>query len=56
MHDLHLVQGNFTTVHLLAPGKPLVSGHPDQILTPASLSQAFHCPPNRHPLLATRLR
>ncbi len=51
MHDLHLVQGNFTEVHLLAPGEPLLSGPPEAILTPALLSEAFHCPPNRHPLL-----
>ena len=51
MHDLHLVHGNFTQVHLLAPGEPLVSGPPEAILTPIRLSQAFHCPPNRHPLL-----
>ncbi len=51
MHDLHLVPGNFTQVHLLAPGEPLVSGTPEAILTPTRLAEAFHCPPNRHPLL-----
>ncbi len=51
MHDLHLVEGNFARVHLLAPGEPLVSGPPEHILTPARLAAAFHCPPGRHPML-----
>ena len=32
MHDLHLVDKNFSTVLLLSPGQPLVSGSPEQIL------------------------
>ena len=55
MHDLHLVQDNFTEVHLLAAGLPLVSGPPKTILTPTRLSEAFHCPPNRHPMLTNRI-
>lgn len=51
MHDLHLVYDNFSTVHLLPSGQPLVSGSPDQVLTPANLLSAFACAPGRHPLL-----
>jgi iron complex transport system ATP-binding protein len=53
MHDLHLVPGNFTEVHLLAPGRPLLTGPPETIITPRHLAEAFHCNPNRHPLLKT---
>ena len=52
IHDLHLVQGNFSTVHLLGLGGSLLSGPPAQVLTPANLMSAFGCAPGRHPLLA----
>jgi ABC-type Mn2+/Zn2+ transport system ATPase subunit len=54
MHDLHLVDKNFSTVLLLSPGQPLVSGSPEQILKPSVLERAFQCPPDRHPLLIER--
>lgn len=51
MHDLHLVHGNFSRVHLLDSELKLTSGSPHEVLTPDSLTRAFHCPPGRHPLL-----
>jgi iron complex transport system ATP-binding protein len=51
IHDLHLVQHNFSCVHLLDPGRALISGTPGQVLTSANLTSAFHCAPGRHPLL-----
>jgi iron complex transport system ATP-binding protein len=54
MHDLHLVDKNFSTVLLLSPFQPLVSGSPEQILKPSILERAFQCPPDRHPLLIER--
>jgi ABC-type cobalamin/Fe3+-siderophores transport system ATPase subunit len=54
MHDLHLVDKNFSTVLLLTPGQPLVSGSPEQMLKPSLLERAFQCPPDRHPLLIER--
>jgi iron complex transport system ATP-binding protein len=51
MHDLHLVQGNFSRVHLLDSELRLTSGSSHEILTPDNLTRAFHCPPGRHPLL-----
>jgi ABC-type cobalamin/Fe3+-siderophores transport system ATPase subunit len=54
MHDLHLVDKNFSTVLLLSPGQPLASGSPEQMLKPSVLEHAFQCPPDRHPLLIER--
>ena len=54
MHDLHLVDKNFSTVILLSPGQPLVTGTPEKILKPSVLERAFQCPPDRHPLLIER--
>jgi iron complex transport system ATP-binding protein len=54
IHDLHLVDKNFSTVLLLSPGQPLVSGTPEQMLKPSILEHAFQCPPDRHPLLIER--
>src|ERR1700733_12193014 len=54
IHDLHLVDKNFSTVLLLTPGKPLASGTPEQMLQPSLLERAFQCPPDRHPLLIER--
>jgi iron complex transport system ATP-binding protein len=51
IHDLHLIHGNFSEVHLLSPNSTLMSGHPIEVLTPSRLAEAFHCPPGRHPLL-----
>jgi ABC-type cobalamin/Fe3+-siderophores transport system ATPase subunit len=51
MHDLHLIHGNFSRVHLLDTNLTLTSGTPHDILTPDHLTRAFHCPPGRHPLL-----
>lgn len=55
IHDLHLIPHNFSTVHLLEPGKPLITGGPEDILTPRHLTRAFHCAPGRHPLLQESL-
>jgi iron complex transport system ATP-binding protein len=54
MHDLHLVDKNFSTVLLLSPEQPLASGSPEQMLKPSILEHAFQCPPDRHPLLIER--
>lgn len=54
IHDLHLVDNNFSTVLLLTPGQPLASGSPEQMLKPSVLERAFQCPPDRHPLLIER--
>jgi iron complex transport system ATP-binding protein len=54
IHDLHLVDKNFSTVLLLSPGQPLAAGSPEQILKPSILERAFQCPPDRHPLLIER--
>jgi len=51
IHDLHLVHGNFSMVHLLGADRSLVSGTPSEILTPDNLAEAFDCGPGRHPLL-----
>lgn len=55
IHDLHLVHGSFSTVHLLALDRTLISGAPSQVLTPENLTEAFHCAPGRHPLLKQHL-
>jgi iron complex transport system ATP-binding protein len=54
MHDLHLVDKNFSTVLLLSPGQALAIGTPEQMLKPSILERAFQCPPDRHPLLIER--
>jgi len=51
IHDLHLVPNNFDTVHMLASESCLRSGPPNIVLTVSNLTEAFHCPPGRHPLL-----
>jgi iron complex transport system ATP-binding protein len=56
MHDLHLIHGNFSTVHLLGLDRTLISGTPSQILTPDNLTRAFHCAPGRHPLLQRQFK
>jgi iron complex transport system ATP-binding protein len=56
IHDLHLVERNFSTVFLLSPDSPLISGTPEDVLKPSILEKAFNCPPQRHPLLLERAR
>jgi iron complex transport system ATP-binding protein len=51
MHDLHLVQDNFDAVLVQTPGEALRSGTPQEMMQPVLLERAFHCPPNRHPVL-----
>jgi iron complex transport system ATP-binding protein len=51
IHDLHLIDDDFTTVHLLDAERGLVSGRPRTVLTPANLVSAFNCRPGRHPML-----
>jgi len=54
IHDLQLVEGNFSAVFLLSPGNSLRHGTPEEIMKPSILEHAFSCPPRRHPLLLER--
>jgi iron complex transport system ATP-binding protein len=56
IHDLQLVEGNFSSVLLLSPDMPLINGAPEEILEPSILEKAFNCPPRRHPLLLERMQ
>jgi ABC-type cobalamin/Fe3+-siderophores transport system ATPase subunit len=56
IHDLQLVEGNFSSAILLSPDTPLMTGTPEEILKPALLEKAFNCPPRRHPLLLERIQ
>lgn len=51
IHDLQLLAGNFSTLFLLSPESPMISGTPEDVLKPSILERAFNCPPQRHPLL-----
>jgi iron complex transport system ATP-binding protein len=54
IHDLQLLESNFSTLFLLSPHSPLISGSPEDVLKPSILEKAFNCPPQRHPLLVER--
>jgi ABC-type cobalamin/Fe3+-siderophores transport system ATPase subunit len=56
IHDLQLIEGNFSSVLLLSPDTPLMNGTPDEVLKPSILEKAFNCPPRRHPLLLERMQ
>ena len=56
IHDLQLVEGNFSSVLLLSPDMPLVNGVPEEVMKPSVLEKAFNCPPRRHPLLLERIQ
>lgn len=56
VHDLQLVEGNFSSVLLLSPDMPLMKGSSEEVLKPAILEKAFNCPPRRHPLLLERMQ
>ena len=56
IHDLQLLETNFSSVLLLSPDMPLLSGTPEEILRPSILERAFNCPPRRHPLLIERMQ
>jgi iron complex transport system ATP-binding protein len=56
IHDLQLVEGNFSSVLLLSPDTPLMNGTPEETLRPSILEKAFNCPPRRHPLLLERMQ
>jgi ABC-type cobalamin/Fe3+-siderophores transport system ATPase subunit len=56
IHDLQLVEGNFSSVLLLSPDTPLMIGSPEEMLKPSLLEKAFSCPPRRHPLLLDRMQ
>jgi len=56
IHDLQLVEGNFSSVLLLSPDSPLMNGTPEEVLKPSILEKAFNCPPRRHPLLLERMQ
>lgn len=47
IHDLHLIPGNFSAVHLLLPDRTLLIGTPDDILTQQHLDLAFHRRPTQ---------
>ena len=55
IHDLQLVEGNFSSAMLLSPDLPLMQATPEEILKPSLLEKAFNCPPRRHPLLLDRI-
>jgi ABC-type cobalamin/Fe3+-siderophores transport system ATPase subunit len=55
IHDLQLVEGNFSSAMLLSPDMPLMHATPEEILKPSLLEKAFNCPPRRHPLLLERI-
>ncbi len=50
MHDLHLIDDNFSTVLLLRGQGTLLSGPPSSILDQPLLEAAFDCPSSNHPL------
>ena len=56
IHDLQLVEGNFSAAMLLSPDMPLTKGSPEEILKPSLLEKAFNCPPRRHPMLLERIQ
>jgi ABC-type cobalamin/Fe3+-siderophores transport system ATPase subunit len=56
IHDLQLVEGNFSSVLLLSPDSPLMIGTPEEMLRPSLLEKAFNCPPRRHPMLLERMQ
>jgi iron complex transport system ATP-binding protein len=56
IHDLQLVEGNFSSVLLLSTDMPLMKGTPEEVLRPAILEKAFNCPPRRHPMLLERMQ
>jgi ABC-type cobalamin/Fe3+-siderophores transport system ATPase subunit len=56
IHDLQLVEGNFSSVVLLSPHMPLMTGKPEEMLKPTLLEKAFDCPPRRHPVLLERMQ
>jgi iron complex transport system ATP-binding protein len=56
IHDLQLVENNFSSVLLLSPDMPLMNGAPEEVLKPSVLEKAFNCPPRRHPLLLERMQ
>ena len=56
IHELQLVEGNFSSVLLLSPEMPLMNGTPEEILQPSILEKAFNCPRRRHPLLIGRMQ
>jgi iron complex transport system ATP-binding protein len=51
MHDLPLIEGNFSSVLLLSPNQPLLQGSPSSVLKPKILERAFNCPPRQQPVL-----
>ncbi len=54
IHDLHLVPGNFSAVHLVGPDRAIISGTPTEVLTADNLAKAFHCPPGYRPIVAVQ--
>jgi iron complex transport system ATP-binding protein len=56
IHDLQLVEGNFSSVLLLSPDMPLMTGSSEEVLKPVILEKAFNCPPRRHPLLLEQVQ
>jgi ABC-type cobalamin/Fe3+-siderophores transport system ATPase subunit len=56
IHDLQLIETNFSSVVLLSSDMPLMTGSPEEMLRPSLLEKAFNCPPRRHPLLLERMQ
>jgi ABC-type cobalamin/Fe3+-siderophores transport system ATPase subunit len=56
IHDLQLIEGNFSSVVLVSPYSSTMTGTPDEMLKPALLEKAFNCPPRRHPLLLEKMQ
>ena len=55
IHDLQLLEGNFSSAILLSPEMPLMKATTKEVLKPAILEKAFNCPPRRHPMLLERM-
>ena len=47
LHDLHLVRGNFERVVLLGPGREMMEGSMEDVMTGERLEWGFDCPPGR---------
>lgn len=56
IHDLQLIESNFSSVVLLSPDAPLLMDTPQEMLKPSLLEKVFDCPPRRHPMLVERLQ
>ena len=51
IHDLHLIQGAFSSVLLIGPEQEVCKGRPQDVLVPDILERVFDCPSRRYPQL-----